>query len=116
MKKLECANHTYKSYRAKLESIVQDNPRYKGRGGLAQKVIRRLAAAARAAIRMHSNKRDVNQLTKCTIEEEIRTEQHQLRDENEARLCAVRVIDTLLSGLLNVVLAVSDCISLRKHI
>ena len=61
-KKLECANHACKNYRAKLEAIVQDNPKFKGRGGLTQKVIHRLTAAARAAIRMHSTTRNVNQL------------------------------------------------------
>lgn len=53
-----------KNYRAKLESIVQEHPRYKGRGGLTQKVIRRLTAAARAAIRMHSATGNVDQLRK----------------------------------------------------
>ena len=167
VKKLECANHACKNYRAKLGSTVQDNPRYKGRGGLTQKVIRRLTAATRAAIRMHSNTRndlyemhhfmflvttpiallffcrvsisgqddveepDSDRMTSQpdgdkrertpeseedthvsisdkmldVIDEEIRTEQHQLRDENEARM---RIIDTLPSGLLNMVLAAND--------
>ena len=173
--KLECANHACKNYRAKLEAIVHDNPRFKGRGGLTQKVIRRLTAAARAAIRMHSTTRNINQLrqdlrnapfhvfgdhTNCSpsfckacsnrqddvdepvsevtaiqpdgdereiipesendthisisdkmldvIDEELRTEQHQLRDENEARFCAARITDVLPTGLLTKVLAASD--------
>ena len=59
VKKLECVNHACKNYRAKLESVVHDNPRYKGRGGLTQKAIRWLTAAARAAIRMHSSTKDL---------------------------------------------------------
>ena len=42
------------------------------------------------------------------IDEEIRTAQLQLCDESEARLCTVGVIDTLPSGLHNMVLAASD--------
>ena len=42
------------------------------------------------------------------IDEEIRTEQHQLRDENEARFCATRITDALPTGLLTKVLAASD--------
>ena len=59
VKKLECVNHACKNYGAKLESVVHDNPRYKGRGGLTQKAIRWLTAAARAAIRMHSSTKDL---------------------------------------------------------
>ena len=170
VKKLECANHACKNYRAKLESIVHDNPRYKGRGGLTQKAIRWLTAAARAAIRMHSSTKDLcnapfhvfGDHTNCSpsfctartnsqhdaeepdsqttasqpnpderemtpesdkdthvsvsdtmlgvIDEEIRTEQQQLCDESEARLCTVGTIDSLPSGLLNMMLEASDCI------
>ena len=55
-----CENleHACKNYRAKLESIIQDNPRYKERGGLTQK----LTAAARTAIRIHSSMTDAEQL------------------------------------------------------
>ena len=196
--KLECANHACKNYRAKLEFIVQEHPRYKGRGGLTQKVIHRLTAAARAAIRMHSKTRKVDLLrhdlrnapyhifgdhSNCSasfckaignnednpsaadspedemiavlpdgevreitpesaeatpehemiaaqphgdgreitpeseeeatfsdqmlrvIDEELSTDNSQLQDENEARHGAPRIIDSVPSGLLNLVLA-----------
>ena len=157
VKKLECANHACKNYRAKLESIVHDNPRYKGRGSLTQKVIRRLIAAARAAnyVTHHftflattqtapllsvqlepriaeepdsqatasqpnpderemtpESDKDTHVSISDTmlgvIDEEIRTAQLQLCDESEARLCTVGVIDTLPSGLLNMVLAANS--------
>ena len=47
VKKIECANHAIKCYRNRLEKIVQDFPRYKGKGRLTQKVMKRLAAGAR---------------------------------------------------------------------
>ena len=34
IKKLECANHGCKCYRGGLEKLVQENPAYKGKGGL----------------------------------------------------------------------------------
>ena len=59
IKKLECS---CKSCVAKMEAIVCDNSRFKGNGGLMQKVICRPTAAARAAIRMHSPTRNIHQL------------------------------------------------------
>ena len=38
IKKLECANHACKCYRSGLEKLVKDNPSYKGKGGLTQKM------------------------------------------------------------------------------
>ena len=38
IKKLECANHCCKCYRGALEKLVQDNPSYKGNGGLSIKM------------------------------------------------------------------------------
>ena len=58
IKKLECANHACKCYRGALEKLVQDNPSYKGSGGLTQKMRKRLVSAARAAIRMRSKEED----------------------------------------------------------
>ncbi len=55
IKKLECANHACKCYRGALERLVQDNPSYKGTGGLTLKTRKRLVSAARAAIRMRSD-------------------------------------------------------------
>lgn len=54
IKKLECANHACKCYRVGLEKLVQENPSYKGKGGLTVKMRQRLARAARCAIRMRS--------------------------------------------------------------
>ena len=34
IKKLECVNHSCKCYRGALEKLVQENPSYKGKGGL----------------------------------------------------------------------------------
>ena len=50
IRKLECANHACKCYRGALEKLVQDNPLYKGSGGLTLKMRRRLASAARCAV------------------------------------------------------------------
>ena len=38
---------------------------------------------------------------------EIGAKQHHLRDENEARLCVIRITDTLPSSLLDMVLVAS---------
>lgn len=38
IKKLECANHACKCYRGGLEKLVQENPSYKGKGGLTEKM------------------------------------------------------------------------------
>ena len=54
IRKLECANHACKCYRGALERIVQENPSYKGKGGLTLKMRCRLVGAARSAIRMRS--------------------------------------------------------------
>ncbi len=54
IKKLECANHACKCYRGALERLVQENPSYKGSGGLTQRMRKRLVFAARSAIRMRS--------------------------------------------------------------
>ncbi len=62
--KVECANHVVKCYRSRLEKIVQDFPKYKGRGKLTQKAIKRLAMGARCAIKMHSKSGDVEKLRK----------------------------------------------------
>ena len=62
IQKIECANHALKNYRSKLEAIVKDNKGYKGKHGLSQKQIKRLTSGARAAIRMHSQTRNIDQL------------------------------------------------------
>ena len=58
IRKLECANHCCKCYRGSLEKLVQDNPSYKGNGGLTVKMRRRLVSAARCAIKMRSRESD----------------------------------------------------------
>ena len=54
IQKLECANHACKCYRANLEKLVQQNPAYKGKGGLTGRMRQRLTSAARCAIKMRS--------------------------------------------------------------
>ena len=57
IKKLECANHVCKCYRGALEKLVQDNPSYKGRGGLTR-MRGRLVSVACCAIKMHNKETD----------------------------------------------------------
>ena len=54
----ECASHACKCYRGALECLVQNNPSYKGSGGLTQKMKKCLVSAARSAIRMRSMEDD----------------------------------------------------------
>jgi hypothetical protein len=58
IRNLECANHACKCYRGALEKLVQDNPSYKGSGGLTEKMRKRLVSAARCAIKMRSKEAD----------------------------------------------------------
>ncbi len=59
IQKLECANHACKCYRGALERLVQDNPSYKGSGGLTAKMRKRLvSSSARCAIKMQSKEPD----------------------------------------------------------
>ena len=58
VKKLECANHTCKCYRGKLEKLVQENPTYKGKGRLTHKMREKLVSSARCATRMRSKETD----------------------------------------------------------
>ena len=62
--KVECANHAVKCYRSRLEKIIQDFPKYKGRGKLTQRAMKRLTTGVRCAIKMHSKTGDVGQLRK----------------------------------------------------
>ena len=61
IKKLECANHACKCYRSGLEKLALENPAYKGKGGLTEKMRKQLTSAARSAIRMRSKEADRNQ-------------------------------------------------------
>ena len=56
---LECASHCCKCYQGSLEKLVQNNPSYKGSGGLTETMRRRLASAARCEIKMHSRESDL---------------------------------------------------------
>jgi hypothetical protein len=60
--KIECANHAIKCYRHRLEKIIQDFPKYKGRGKLTKRAITRLAFGARCAIKMHMASKNTTQL------------------------------------------------------
>ncbi len=64
IRKLECANHACKCYRSALEKLVQENTSYKGRGGLTEKMRRRLTSAARCAIKMRSKEPDTAKAVK----------------------------------------------------
>ena len=61
IKKIECANHACKCYRAGLEKLAQENSRYKGRGGLTVRMRKRLTSAARCAIKMRSKETNRSQ-------------------------------------------------------
>ena len=56
--KIECANHAMKCYRGALEKLVQENPRFKGKGKLTTNMRKRLTKAARCAIKMRSSMTD----------------------------------------------------------
>lgn len=60
IRKLECANHAIKCYRAALEKLVQHNPKYQGKGKLTVVLRKRLTAAAHCAIKMGSKESDKN--------------------------------------------------------
>lgn len=64
VKKMECANHAIKCFRKNLHKLVEDNSKYKGKGGLTALTIKKISAGARAAIRMHSETKNIQQLRK----------------------------------------------------
>ena len=51
---MECAKHACKCYRASLEKLAAGNPTHKGKGGLTEKMRKKLTSSARCAIKMHS--------------------------------------------------------------
>lgn len=61
IKKLECANHACKCYRAGLEKLAQENTAYKGKGGLTVRMRKRLTGAAHCAIKMRSKETNRSQ-------------------------------------------------------
>ena len=64
VKKKECANHAVRCYRKCLHDLVNTHTEWKGRNGLTEHKIRRIAAGARAAIRMHAKTGNVDLLRK----------------------------------------------------
>ena len=64
IKKIECANHACKCYRSSLEKLETENPSYKGKGGLTQKMRKRLTSAARCAIKMRNQEPDTKKAMK----------------------------------------------------
>ena len=58
--KIECANHSCKSYRGSLEKLVAENPSYKGKGGLTLKMRKRLTSAAKCAIKIRSREAEAS--------------------------------------------------------
>ena len=58
IKKIGCANHATKCYRSSLEKLVSEKTHYKGKGGLTGAMRKRLASAARCAIKMRSLEKD----------------------------------------------------------
>ena len=64
VKKKECANHAVRCYRKCLHDLVNTLTEWKGRNGLTEQKIRRIAAGARAAIRMHAKTGNVALLRK----------------------------------------------------
>ena len=54
VKKIKCANHAVRCYRKSLHDLVEAHPEWKGRNGLSKLKIKKIAAGARAAVRMHS--------------------------------------------------------------
>ena len=51
-------------YHSRLEKIVQDFPKYKGKDKLTQRAMKQLTVGARCAIKMHNLSKDVEQLRK----------------------------------------------------
>ena len=64
VKKKECANHAVRCYRKSLHDLVNTHTEWKGRSGLTEQKIRRIAAGARVAIRMHAKTGNVDLLRK----------------------------------------------------
>ena len=57
--KVECANHTIKCYRNRLEALCNDKLGYCGKHGLSQTMMKRITHKARCVIKMHSATGDV---------------------------------------------------------
>ena len=69
IQKMECANHCCKCYRSSLEKLVQSHSEYRGKGGLTQKMRKRLTCAARCAIRMRSKESDKSKAIRLLAED-----------------------------------------------
>ena len=71
VKKVECANHATKCYRAALEKLAQGNPSYREKGKLTESMRKRLTKAARCAIRMRSSEPDRRRAVRL-LQEDLR--------------------------------------------
>ena len=76
IQKLECANHACKCCRGALECLVQDNPSYKGSGGLTAKMRKRLVSSARCAIKIRSKEPDRQKALKLLKEDILNGPRH----------------------------------------
>ena len=54
IKKVECANHTVKCYRNRLEGVCNDKPAYCSKRGLSKSMMKKITHGVRCAIKMHS--------------------------------------------------------------
>ena len=64
VKKKECVNHAVRCYRKSSHDLVNTHAEWKGRNGLTEQKIRKIAAGTRAAIRIHSKTGNVGLLRK----------------------------------------------------
>ena len=60
IQKVECANHACKCCRSSLEKLAANNPSYKRKDGLMEKMRKQLTSAAHCAIKMRSQEPDRN--------------------------------------------------------
>ena len=62
--KKECANHAIKCYRSALERLVEEKPKYKGKGKFTTAMRKKLTTAARCAIKVRSGENDTKHAVK----------------------------------------------------
>ena len=64
IEKLECAPHACKCYCSALQNLAQEKTHNKGKGGLTERMRRRLTSAAQCAIKTRSREADVSKAVK----------------------------------------------------
>ena len=96
VKNVECANHTIKCYRNRLEELCKSHPEYQGKYGLPAVRIKRITHGARCAIKMHSRTGDVAAL-KRDLRNGIR---HYFGDHRQCRLSFCKHTTTDTSNVL----------------